>query len=121
MGVVVRGRGSQGMGDARGSASGAEMGVGSVEAVMLVVAEVAADSGVRVRAESSVRADQACVVSTGVLPERRRERETCFESLEKVPWWEGMTRGASCLGERGCFGGDALRSASASASGEALG
>lgn len=107
VGVVVPGRGSQGIGDARASARGAETGVGRVEAVMLVVAVVAAEMGVRVRPESSVRADQACVVSAGVLPEWRREMEICFEGLEKGPWWEGMTRGARCRGERGCFGGSA--------------
>lgn len=77
------------------------MGVGNVEVVMLVEAE---ESGVRDHEESSVRADRSCVLSTGVLPDRRREREICFASLGMEPWLHGITRGASCFGESGCLG-----------------
>jgi len=72
---------SHGLGDDRES-MGAEMGVGSVETV---VVEVAADFGVNILAESGVKgvlvfgessvfADRRAD-STGVLPDRRRLRD----------------------------------------------
>ena len=103
MGVVDPARPSQGCGDARGSVKGPERGVGMAKGVMLVVAE---ESGVRDLGDSSVLADRDCVPSVGVLPDRRRESEICFESLGAGLCRDGITRGASCLNENVCSGAE---------------
>ena len=101
---------SHGLGDARCS-TGAESGVGKVEAVMTVVAADLgvvneAESGVKgvlARGESSVRAERA-ESSTGVLPDRRRLSDGCRVKCRAAEVDVGMTSGASILGDNGCRG-----------------
>lgn len=99
-----------GFGEARDSIR-ADTGVGSVDAVAAVVADlgvvrrVVADNGVKgvlILGDSSVRADRM-VGSTGVLPDRRRFRESCLVKRGAGEFWAGMTKGARLLGERGCL------------------
>jgi len=91
---------------------GADTGVGSVDVVRAVLADlgvvsiVEAESGVkgvRVRGDSSAR-ENRIAPSAGVLPDRRRVSEDCLVNRGTVELCAGMTRGASCLGDRGCRG-----------------
>jgi len=103
---VLEGR-SQGLGDERDS-TGAETGVGSVDAVIAdkgadigVVRVVDAEKGVKgvlVIGDSSVR--EELVYSKGVLPDRSRLKENCLERWGAVKG--GMTSGVKDFGERGC-------------------
>jgi len=98
---------SHGLGDDRHSI-GADTGVGRVEVVMVEVAAdrgvVKAESGVYgvlAMGESSVRAERS-VGSTGVLPDRRRFRESCRVRRGPDELLVGITSGARFFGERGC-------------------
>ncbi len=88
----------------------ADTGVGRVELVAAadrgVVASVEADSGVKGvldRGESSVRAERM-VGSTGVLPDRRRLRDSWRVRRGAVEPMAGMTSGARLLGDSGWRG-----------------
>lgn len=80
--------------------------MGIVDEVICVVAVVAERGvkGVRFLRVSSDLADRVCMLSPGVLPDRRRVREFCLESLGTEPCCDGITRGGSFLDEQGCFG-----------------
>ena len=95
---------SHGLGEARAS-MGADTGVGRVEVVAADLGVMRApDRGVKGVLDSSVRAERR-LASTGVLPERRRVRESCLVSRCAGEPSVGMTRGARVLGERGCGNG----------------
>jgi hypothetical protein len=107
--VTARGAGlSHGLGDALCS-TGADNGVGNVEAVMTVVAADLgvvneAESGVKgvlARGESSMRAERL-TASTGVLPDRSRVRDPWRVKRGAAEVHVGMTSGARLFGERGC-------------------
>lgn len=105
---VVLANFSQGLGESRDSTF-AEIGVARVDevtadlgVVMLVEAErgVYGVKGVRILGDSSVLEDRL-VTSEGVLPERRRLKESWRASLGRVPLWLGITKGARLLGDNG--------------------
>jgi hypothetical protein len=91
---VVLANFSQGLGDSRDSTV-AEIGVARVDevtadlgVVIFVEAErgVKGVKGVRILGDSSVLKDRL-VISEGVLPERRRLKESWRASLGRVPLW----------------------------------
>lgn len=102
---------SHGLGEALCS-TGADSGVGNVEAVMAVVAADLgvvneAESGVKgvlARGESSVRAGRV-ELSTGVLPDRSRVSDSCRVKCAVDGVDVGMTSGASIFGDNGCRSG----------------
>jgi hypothetical protein len=101
---------SHGFGDDRDS-TGAEMGVGSVDAVIAengadlgVVSVVDAERGVNgvlVTGEPSVTAERI-VGSKGVLPDRSRLKDIFLVSWGAAEVMRGMTSGVKDFGERGC-------------------
>src|SRR6266699_2918977 len=108
LGVVAPARwpSFHGLGEARDS-RGADTGVARVEVVAAdlgVATAFEADSGVKgvlPLGESSVRAERM-VGSTGVLPDRRRLKDSCRVRRGTAEFWPGMTSGARLFGESGC-------------------
>lgn len=101
---------SHGFGEPRYSA-GADSGVGSVELVITVVADIgvvaeteleAGVNGVRIFGDSSVRVNRivgSCCVSLDLS----RLNESCRASLGIGPLCVGIVKGARSFGESGCF------------------
>lgn len=106
---------SHGLGEPRDSA-GADTGVGRVEVVMLVVADIgvvaevevgAGVNGVRILGESSVRAD--LMAGSGCVSfDLRRLSDSCRANRGSGPLCVGIVNGARSFGESGCFNGEGI-------------